>query len=92
VLEAVEKGEFRVYGAEHVDEAAELLMDVPAGKALKKGGFTPGSIYARVLERIEKLRELHLEEARKRAQFGVPPVKPASAPATTRRSSRPRPT
>ncbi len=91
VLEAVEKGEFRVYGAEHVDEAAELLMDVPAGKALKKGGFTPGSIYARVLERIEKLRQLHLEEARKRAQFGVPPVKPASAPVTARRSSRPRP-
>ncbi len=73
VLAAVEKGEFRIYGVEHVDEAAELLMDTPAGKLQKKGGFTPGSIYARVLERIERLRELHLEEARKRAQLGNAP-------------------
>lgn len=70
VLAAVEKGEFRIYGVAHVDEAAELLLGIPAGKALKKGGFTAGSIYARVLERIDHLRELHVREARLRMQGG----------------------
>ncbi|MFZ5755672.1 MAG: Lon protease family protein [Pseudomonadota bacterium] len=73
VLEAVEKGDFRIYGAAHVDEAVQLLMDTPAGKPLKGGGFTAGSVYSKVLERIERLRELHLEEARRRSA----PVKPA---------------
>ncbi|MFP5383982.1 MAG: Lon protease family protein [Gammaproteobacteria bacterium] len=68
VLAAVKAGEFRIYGAEHVDEAVELLTGVPAGKPLKQGGFTAGSVYARVLERIERLRELHREEARLRGQ------------------------
>lgn len=72
VLDAVKAGEFRIYGAAHVDEAVELLMGVPAGKALKKGGFTAGSVYAKVLERIERLRQLHLEEARRRA---APPAR-----------------
>lgn len=67
VLTAVKAGEFHIYGVEHVDEAVQLLMNTPAGK-LRKGTFTAGSVYARVLERIERLRELHLEEARRRAQ------------------------
>ncbi|MFP5440717.1 MAG: Lon protease family protein [Gammaproteobacteria bacterium] len=78
VLAAVEKGEFRIFGAGHVDEAVELLMDTPAGKSLKNGGFTPGSVYAKVAERIERLRELHLEEARRRTASGTPP-KPSAA-------------
>lgn len=71
VLAAVEKGEFHIYGVAHVDEAVELLMGVPAGKLLKTGGFTAGSIYARVLARIERLRELHIDEARRRMTPGT---------------------
>lgn len=67
VLAAVARGEFRIYGVEHVDEAVELLMAVPAGKALKKGGFTEDSIYARVLARIDRLRTLHPDETRRAA-------------------------
>lgn len=72
VLAAVQKGDFRIYGAAHVDEAVGLLMGIPAGKHLKGGGFTPGSVYARVMERIERLRDLHLEEARRRMSSGQP--------------------
>jgi len=89
VLAAVEKGEFRIYGVEHVEEAAELLMGVPSGKQQKKGGFTPGSIYARVAERIDRLRELHVEEARRRMQGGEkPPAKAEAAGKAKGRRSR----
>lgn len=72
VLAAIKSGEFRIYAVAHVDEAVELLTGVPAGLHNRKGGFTPGSIYARVLDRIECLRKLHREEARLRAQAGSP--------------------
>jgi predicted ATP-dependent protease len=74
IVEAVQKGDFRVYAVSHVDEAIELLTGIKPGKALAGGGFTANSVYARVLERIECLRKLHLEEARRRA---APPAEPA---------------
>ncbi len=88
VLAAVEKGEFRIYGAGHVDEAVELLMDTPAGKLLKDGNFTPGSVYAKVAERIERLRTLHLEEAHRRMAGTQVLIKAETVKAKAKASSR----
>ncbi len=54
VLAACEAGQFHVYGVTHVDEGIALLAGVPAGVP-ERGGYTPGSMYARVAERLEAL-------------------------------------
>ncbi|MBN1211152.1 MAG: AAA family ATPase [candidate division Zixibacteria bacterium] len=55
VMDAVKKGRFHVYPVKTVVEGIEILTDVPGGKRLAKGGFTPGSVMARV---DDKLREM----------------------------------
>jgi predicted ATP-dependent protease len=52
VLEAVGKGRFHLWAIETVDDGVELLMGAPAGKRSKRGTWTPGSIGARVDERL----------------------------------------
>jgi predicted ATP-dependent protease len=58
VVEAVEKGLFHVYAIRHVDEGIELLTGIPAGKR-NAGGFTPGSIHARVDARLTTFAREH---------------------------------
>ena len=48
VVKAVEDGRFSIYAVETVDEAVEIFTGVAAGKRLKKGGWTKGSIHDRV--------------------------------------------
>lgn len=54
VIAACRAGQFHVYGVRHVDEGIAMLTGIPAGVA-ERGGFTPGSVYARVAERLEAL-------------------------------------
>jgi ATP-dependent Lon protease len=44
VIDAVEKGEFHIYPVGHVDEGIEILTGVRAGRRLKSGKFTKGSV------------------------------------------------
>jgi len=55
VMNAVRKGRFHVYPVKTVVEGIELLTDVPGGKPLSKGGFTPGSVMARVDDRLREM-------------------------------------
>jgi ATP-dependent Lon protease len=48
VVEAVREGKFHIYAVRTIDEGIELLTGKPAGKRLKSGKFTPGSINALV--------------------------------------------
>ena len=54
VVAACEAGTFHVYGVTHVDEGVALLSGLTAGVP-ERGGYTPGSVYARVAERLETL-------------------------------------
>lgn len=54
VLAACAAGTFHVYGVRHVDEGIRMLAGLPAGE-LERGGYTPGSLYARVAERLDTL-------------------------------------
>lgn len=54
IREAVDAGQFAIYPVSHITEALELLTGVPAGRPLKNGGFTPGSIYDLVDRRLQE--------------------------------------
>lgn len=54
VVEACAAGTFHVYGVKHIEEGLAMLTGMPAG-TLERGGYTPGSVYARVAERLETL-------------------------------------
>lgn len=55
VITAVGKGLFHIYAIEHMDEAVELLMQMPAGVADEDNDFPHDSLYGLVQERLDKL-------------------------------------
>ncbi|MBD5641424.1 MAG: ATP-dependent protease, partial [Desulfovibrio sp.] len=55
ILEDVAAGRFAIYAVSHIEEAMELLTDLPAGKKRKDGRFTRGSLYDLVDRRLEEL-------------------------------------
>lgn len=62
VIEAVENGDFQIYGIDSVDQALEILTDKKAGKLSKKGNFPKGSVNYKVLERLRDIADIGREE------------------------------
>ncbi|MBR5734951.1 MAG: AAA family ATPase [Desulfovibrionaceae bacterium] len=58
IREAVGAGKFAIYPVRHITEAMELLTGIPAGRPLKNGGFSKGSLYDRVDQRLQELGRL----------------------------------
>lgn len=56
VLSAVERGEFHIWPVEHVDQAIELLADVPAGRPEDATSFH-SRVASRLREMLTALRE-----------------------------------
>jgi len=52
VVDAVAKGQFRVYAISHVDEAMEILTGMIAGRRTGTGAFEDGSVNANVERRL----------------------------------------
>ncbi len=52
VIEAVEKGQFRIHAISHVDEAIEVLTGLPAGVRGPDGAFEDGTVNANVEVRL----------------------------------------
>lgn len=57
VIEAIRRGQFRIYPVQTVDQALELLTDLPAGKRDEEGNFPEGSVNRRVEARLIELAE-----------------------------------
>jgi lon-related putative ATP-dependent protease len=57
VVDAVKAGQFQIYAIETVDQAVELLTGVPAGRRVRTGGFTEGSVNQRVEARLIEMAE-----------------------------------
>jgi lon-related putative ATP-dependent protease len=55
LIEAVGKGEFRIYPVKTVEEGIEILTGVNAGKRDSKGKFEPGTVFARVDSRLSEM-------------------------------------
>ncbi len=62
VLQAVRANQFHVYAVRHVDDALGLLVGEPAGTADEQGEFPPGSVNAKVVERLREIAEIELED------------------------------
>ncbi len=67
VVKAVEAGSFHIYGVEEITEAMELLTGMPAGRRLKNGGYTKGSLYDRVDGRLKELTKISTGLHRRRS-------------------------
>jgi len=57
VVEAVESGQFHVYPITTVEEGIELLTGVPAGVKADDGSYPEGTLFARIVERLERMRK-----------------------------------
>jgi len=55
VVEAVKAKKFHIYPVRTIDEGIEILTGKPAGKELKRGGFTKDSIYDLVDKELDRL-------------------------------------
>jgi predicted ATP-dependent protease len=55
VRDAVKAGKFHIWPIKHVNEGIEILMGVVAGRHRKDGTFTPNTVHARVMKRLEEL-------------------------------------
>ncbi|QYJ77209.1 S16 family serine protease [Shewanella sp. FJAT-52076] len=55
VIDAASKGLFHIYQVAHMDEAVELLMALPAGKADEEHNFPENTLYGLVQARLDKL-------------------------------------
>ncbi|UCD94860.1 MAG: AAA family ATPase [Candidatus Zixiibacteriota bacterium] len=55
VVEAVKAGKFHIYPVTTIDEGVEILTGLPAGKELRGGGFTRGSVYDKVTRALDNL-------------------------------------
>jgi ATP-dependent Lon protease len=69
VIDAVKAGKFNIYPVSTIEEGIERLTGKPAGKELRKGGFTKGSIYDladKELDRLAKQFKASAEEEEKK--------------------------
>lgn len=57
VVEAVQSGRFHVWAVNTVEEGIEVLTGVPAGQREEGSGFTPGSVFDRVDQRLAAFSE-----------------------------------
>ena len=58
VIKAVEQGQFHIYVVKGVDEALELLMDMPAGERNSKNQYPKRTINYLALRRLEEIAEI----------------------------------
>ena len=57
VLSAVEKGLFRIWAIDTVDDGLEILTGLTAGKKLQGGSFSKNSVHYKVDERLKELNK-----------------------------------
>lgn len=63
VVEAVAYNQFQVHTVETVDDALELLMGMPVGKANGQGKYPKDTINYRVMKRLDELHQLHRQHS-----------------------------
>jgi predicted ATP-dependent protease len=64
VAAAIDAGRFHVWSVTTVDDAAALLLGVPAGAADVAGNYAPDSIFGRVAARLDAFDRILAERVR----------------------------
>ncbi|MFW5825498.1 MAG: Lon protease family protein [Marinobacter sp.] len=62
VMNAVREGQFHIYAVATVEEAIELLLGKPAGRADRKGNYPRGTVFRAIARRLADLREHERQE------------------------------
>jgi lon-related putative ATP-dependent protease len=62
VVDAVAAGRFHVYPVSTIEEGIEILTGTPAGERAEDGTYPEGSVFGRVVTRLEKMREAQKEK------------------------------
>ncbi len=57
VVEAIDKGEFHIWAIERVEEAIELLIQLPAGVATDEGSYPIDTVYGIAQAKLNALRK-----------------------------------
>jgi lon-related putative ATP-dependent protease len=57
VVQAVESGQFTIYGVTTLEDAIELLTGVPAGLRGLDGMYPPDTVYGRAAQRLEEMAQ-----------------------------------
>ena len=57
VVEAVQDGTFHIYAVSSIEEGIEVLTGVPAGEPNEKGAYADDTVFGRVANRLEEIRE-----------------------------------
>ncbi|TFE67575.1 Lon protease family protein [Methylacidiphilum caldifontis] len=68
VLDAVEKGLFKIYPVKTIDEVMEILTGIPSGQRGPEGKYPPGSLNGKVEEKLSQF-------ARRAQKFASPNLK-----------------
>lgn len=89
VLQAVKEKRFAIHAVARVEEAIELLLGLPAGKANGEGVFPADSVFGKVADRLEAWRQAEKDddkddEREDDKERGKPKARPALADATAR--------
>ncbi|WP_084604529.1 Lon protease family protein [Desulfonatronum thioautotrophicum] len=82
VVQAVEEGQFHIYPVCCIEQALEILTGLPAGRRLRNGSFSAGSLYRLADDRLKELEELATRDssARKSRQRTTKASKATKAP------------
>ena len=62
VVEAVAAGKFHLYAVSTIEEGIEILTGVPAGTKDEDGAYPEDSVFGRIVERLEQMREAQKEK------------------------------
>jgi predicted ATP-dependent protease len=71
VIQAVRDGRFHIHPVATIEEAMELLTGQKAGKRLKSGGFSRGSLYEAVDSRLSELARLAARQGKSPRRSGA---------------------
>ncbi len=64
VIEAMEKGEFRLWTVDRLEEALELMLDMPVGAPDAEGRYPPDTVFGRVQATLAMFHEQLLRAER----------------------------
>ncbi len=63
IIEAVKNGKFHIFPIKHVEDGVEILMGLPAGEIKPDGTYPQNTIFGKVDERLDELRQAAKETA-----------------------------
>ena len=58
IVKSIEEGKFHIYAVDNIDDAIELLTNMPAGKKNEQGKFTEGSFHYLVDKRLKEFSKM----------------------------------